>query len=527
MKKIRHNFTVAVMLTTGMSLSLAALAGGNDHPAAQRALGLLKTHGASAKLSDADQLSARDVILDQDGSEHVRFDRKYKGLRVIGGDMVVHANAKGQFKGHSHTMSKAVQIDTVAGIDEESAIAVAEQQFLGVRNAGASSAEIVIHARGEPRLSYEVTVQGEMRDGTPSEMHYIVDANIGGVIDKWDGIATSAAVGSAKSLFNGTVAVNTDSQTTGGYAIRDLTRGGSAINNMNKRNSGSGSLMVDTDNVWGNFSTADVGTVAGDVAYGTAKTWDYFKNVHGRNGIANDGIGSLSKIHVGRNYVNAYWSDSCKCMSYGDGDGTTYYPLVAIDVIGHEIGHGVMNATAKLVYSGESGGLNEASSDIFGMLIKFYANNPSAPGNYLNGEKLLISNTGVTNPTKAFRYMFKPSLDGASKDCYTSTIGSIDVHLSSGVANHFAYLLAEGAVVPSGFNLTPAQLVCNGNTSLSGIGRDALGKIWYRALTVYMTSSTNYAGARAATLSAASDLYGATSTQRNAVASAWSAVGVN
>jgi Zn-dependent metalloprotease len=107
------------------------------------------------------------------------------------------------------------------------------------------------------------------------------------------------------------------------------------------------------------------------------------------------------------------------------------------------------------------------------------------------------------------------------------------VHYSSGVANHFYYLLAEGAVVPAGFgsgtwaNLTTASMVCNGNTAITGIGRDAASKIWYRALTVYMTSNTNYAGARAATLSAAADLYGNGTANYNAVAAAWSAVGVN
>ena len=128
--------------------------------------------------------------------------------------------------------------------------------------------------------------------------------------------------------------------------------------------------------------------------------------------------------------------------------------------------------------------------------------------------------------------MFKPSLDNVSYDCYEAGFGSDDVHFTSGPANRFFFLLAEGAVVPAGFgagswaNLSPSSLVCNGNTALTGIGRDAAGKIWYRALTVYMTSSTNYAGARAATLSAAMDLYGAGS-QYNAVAAAWSAVGVN
>jgi Zn-dependent metalloprotease len=115
-----------------------------------------------------------------------------------------------------------------------------------------------------------------------------------------------------------------------------------------------------------------------------------------------------------------------------------------------------------------------------------------------------------------------PCLDGASPDCFFSTIGSKDVHYSSGVANHFFYLLAEGTAAKTFSNGSTTSPTCNGS-SLTGIGRDAAQKIWYRALTVYMTSSTNYAGARVATISAAADLGYSTS----AVAAAWSAVSVN
>ena len=120
----------------------------------------------------------------------------------------------------------------------------------------------------------------------------------------------------------------------------------------------------------------------------------------------------------------------------------------------------------------------------------------------------------------------------ASPDCYTPDLGAYDVHYSSGVANHFYYLLAEGAVVPDGFGedglgLTVGDLVCNGNTAITGIGRDAASKIWYRALTVYMTSGTDYAAARSATLSAAADLYGSGTAKYNAVAAAWDAVDVH
>ena len=215
-------------------------------------------------------------------------------------------------------------------------------------------------------------------------------------------------------------------------------------------------------------------------------------------------------------------------MTFGDGSGTSL-PLVALDIAGHEMSHGVTSRSADLVYSGESGGLNEATSDIFGTMVEYYAANANDPGDYVVGEELFPNNAAMN---RAIRWMFKPSLDGVSPDCYSSSLGSIDVHYSSGVANHFYYLLAEGAVVPAGFgagtwaNLSPSSLVCNGNTSLTGIGRTAASKIWYRALTVYMTSSTNYAAARAATLSAATDLYGAGSSQYNAVAAAWTAVSV-
>src|SRR3954454_6549741 len=119
--------------------------------------------------------------------------------------------------------------------------------------------------------------------------------------------------------------------------------------------------------------------------------------------------------------------------------------------------------------------------------------------------------------------MDKPSSDGSSADCWSSSVGQLDVHYSSGVGNHFFYLLSEGSGAKSLNGVSYNSPTCNGST-VSGIGHDAAANIWYRALTVYFTSSTNYSGARAATIKAANDLYGAGSTQSNAVAAAWSAV---
>lgn len=488
-----------------------------------RALAQVQSHADAVRRSDGDLFVSRDVIVDADGSEHVRFDRLYKGLRTIGADVVVHSRGNGAFHSASLTLSRGINVDTTAMVEEDDAISLAEGSFTGQLTAP-SRAELVVYARGDqPLLSWDVLLTGVRGDGTPAEAHVIIDADNATVVAGWDDIHTAASSGIGKSFFSGQVTLTTDSQASN-FALRDPTRGNQATNNMRFRTTGNGLLFTDLDNIWGDFTTRDRATVAVDAQYGAAVTWDYFFIEQGRNGIANNGIGALSRVHYSRRYNNAFWSDSCFCMTYGDGDGFTYNPFDSLDVAGHEMTHGVTSRTANLIYAGESGGLNEATSDIFGTVVEFYANNANDTGDYLIAEKIYKSNP---NGTTALRYMFKPHLDGLSPDCYSGSIGGLDVHYSSGVANHFFYLLAEGAVVPSGFVLTPNDLVCNGNTALNAIGRDAAGNIWYRALTVYMTSNTNYAAARVATLNAASDLYGNGSPEYNAVAAAWSAVSVN
>jgi len=315
------------------------------------------------------------------------------------------------------------------------------------------------------------------------------------------------------------------------YQLKDTTRGGTYTGDAQNQTDlcvlntcvsrAPAKVFTDGDNHWGTGKAADRATAAVDAQYGTDETWDYYQDVHGRNGIAGDGKGSYNRVHYGTNYNNAFWDDNCFCMTYGDGDGKTFGPLVSLDVAGHEMSHGVTAKTAALTYSGESGGLNEATSDIFGTLVEFHAGNASDPGDYLIGEKVVRSGFG----RKALRYLDKPSRDGNSADCWSSSVGKLDVHYSSGVANHFAYLLAEGSGAKSVNGRSYNSPTCNGS-KVTGIGRAKVGKIWYRALTVYMTSSTNYAGARKATLSAARDLYGAGSAEYKAVGAAWSAVNV-
>jgi Zn-dependent metalloprotease len=504
---------------------------GDGNAAIERARNHLKPASALvAQDGDEDLFMARDLMVEQTGAEHVRFNRLHKGLRVIGGDVVVHSDSRGALLGISRTLGRKLNVHTKARFDDDAAETYAASLFGGIPS-GHVKSELVVYARNDvPLLAWDVTIHGKRVDHTPSEAHIIIDAGTLQLLDRWDDVHTAASNGTGNTLLSGNVALVTDS-ISGGYALRDPSRGSHYVTNMSNKTSGNGTIYTDADNIWGNNSTSSGVTIAADAQYGQNKTFDYYKSQHARNGIANDGRGGYSRVHYSRNYVNAFWSDSCFCMTYGDGDGSTYLPLVALDVAGHEMTHGVTANSAGLIYSGESGGLNEATSDIFGTMVEFYAANAALPGttaNYLIGERIYASQKTTAVPTKALRFMFKPSLDGSSPDCYSSTVGSLDVHYSSAIANHFFYLLAEGATVPAGFSsLTKSQLVCNGNTALAGIGRTAAAKIYYRALTVYMTSNTKYASARTATLNAATDLYGSSSTQRAAVAAAWSAVGVN
>ena len=514
-----RNFRLTAVAAVVVMLAVAgapAQAAERDQAAA-RALASIGAFPQRTLSGPGFSVEVRDVVIDADGSEHVRLARRFQGLRVIGGDLVVHSGRGGAFLSTSQSLSREPRVDLRAQRSAGDAAAAALARYSAY--VASEAPELVVYARGElPRLAWDVRLGGALADGTPSRLHVIVDAQSGVLLDAWDAIQTAPAVGSGESLFAGAVSLNT-TKTLGRYTLTDGTRGGAATVDMNNGSFGKGKRFVDTDNLWGDGSTANRQSAAVDANYGAAVTWDYFKNVHGRSGIANDGQGANSRVHYGSNYANAFWDDGCFCMTYGDGNASIY-PLVSLDVAGHEMSHGVTSRTAGLIYSGESGGLNEATSDIFGTMVEYYANNANDAGDYLIGEKI------YKTPGDYLRSMIRPSIDGASSDCWFSGVGSLDVHYSSGVANHFYFLLAEGTTggAPSPTCVAGNTRVATGTATLTGIGRAKAERIWYRALTVYMTSSSNFAAARAATLAAADDLYGAGSAETNAVAAAWTAV---
>ncbi|MFF7469957.1 M4 family metallopeptidase [Streptomyces sp. NPDC008092] len=528
--------TTAALLAAALSPAAHADARPTRATAIANAAQALVRHAAALGLTATEGTSVRDVIVDKNGTQHVRYDRTYRELPVLGGDFVVHLKADGTYRSADRATRSRISLASIA--PDVSAPKAADLAVNALRAANLGHALKQVQARpqlvvdalhGTPKLAWRTNAVGKDSLGNPVARTVLTDARTGAQIDAWDSIET--ATGDGKSLYGGTVPLET-TQSGSTYNLTDPTRGntytGDAANKTDLCIFGicisraPSTVFTDADNHWGTGATSDRSSAAVDAQYGTNETWDYYKNVHGRNGIAGDGKGSYNRVHYGNSYNNAFWDDSCFCMTYGDGDGTTFGPLVALDVAGHEMTHGVTSKTAALTYSGESGGLNEATSDILGTLVEWYANNPSDPGDYLIGEKIVRSGFGKA----ALRFMDQPSKDGSSADYWSSSVGNLDVHYSSGVANHFAYLLAEGSGAKTINGVSYNSPTYNGST-VTGIGRDKLGAIWYRALTVYMTSSTNYAGARTATLNAAKDLYGNGSTEYNAVAAAWSAVNVN
>ena len=517
---------LSAAVLAALAVSAPAFAANINSQAAQRAQGLIAGHGAAVQRADADAFVARNTMVDANGTEHARFDRTYRGLPVIGGDVVVHSK-NGQFKSANLTLKTTGRPDVTPQLSADQAIVEAGTAF-GTGFNGVPAASLVVYARGaKPVLAYEVVMEGTKADQTPTAMHYFVDAKNGKILDKWDTIHTANATGLGKTITAGDVSLTTDS-ISGGYQMVDNSRGGGstwdAKNLSDRMAARKGVLLTDADNVWGNYTTSDRASAAAEAHYGVALTWDFYKNTFGRNGIFNDGKGVKSYVHINNNYVNAFWNGSA--MFYGDGDGVNYKPLTVIDVAGHEMSHGVAQATSNLAYSGDAGGLNEANSDIMGSMVEFYANNASDPGDYLVGEEIYVSNVAGSSNQKALRYMYNPIKDTRSPNCWSTSTASLDPHYSSGVGNHFFYLLAEGSGAKSFGGMDHTSPTCNG-ASITGIGRDAASKIWYRALDVYFTSSTTYPQARAATLNAAADLYGNGSAQYNAVAAAWSAVSVN
>jgi Zn-dependent metalloprotease len=516
---------VSAALLTGGVLACVAQSAQAAPPAPSpdpvaRANSALNANRGSVQAADGESYAVYSSKVDASGASHVRYTRSYHGLRVYGGDFVVHTAANGSYAGTSVGLAAPLTLGTAAKVGTAAATKTAKAHFAG-KVTSLDSPELFVDASsGQGRLAWETVVKGWAPDGqTPSRLHVVSDANTGAYLGSFDEIESIAGTGN--SIYSGSVSVDT-TQSGSTYTMIDPSHGNNNTCDMNNGTS-SCANFTDADNVWGTGSNSNRQSAGVDAHFGAAKTFDYYKNVHGRNGIFGDGRGVPSRVHYGNAYVNAYWDGAQ--MTYGDGSGNAK-PLVALDVAGHEMSHGVTENVVPggLTYSGESGGLNEANSDIFGTMVEFYANTSADPGDYQIGEKIDINGNGTP-----LRYMYNPSLDGNSDSCWSTATKNKDVHYSSGPGNHFYFNLAEG----TGSTAYGTSPVCGSAPAVTGIGRAKAEKIWFRALDVYFTSNTSYVNtttpsntARAYSLRAATDLYGSCGTEYKAVQAAWTAVNV-
>jgi Zn-dependent metalloprotease len=363
----------------------------------------------------------------------------------------------------------------------------------------------------------------------------IIHADDGRVLKQWD--ALQSVAGTGKSQYSGTVSVET-TLTSGVYKMVDSTRGingvfgGTAITNLNHANAGPGTVYSGTVNTWGDGLNYNGGsttstngqTAAVDAMWGLRNTYDMLKNTQGWLSLDGKNTASYIGVHHNTGEVNGFYDPTCKCMYIGDGN-STYHQLGTLDIIGHEMGHGVTNATSNLTYSGESGGLNEASSDITGEMVEAYARAggvgsviPSTGNDWVAGAQ--ISSTGTPA-----RWFYKPSKDGKSPDAWSSTIGSLNVHYSSGPANRMFYFLAKGSSSTATSDYY-SKYLSQAPLAMVGIGSDKAYKIWFRSLTTKFTASTNYATAQQKMVLAATELYGASSKEVIAVKRAFAAINV-
>ena len=524
---------------------------------------------ADIGLSEETAFVAGRALTDSFGQTHTRFAQMYLGVKVYGGEMIAHVDARGRMLAPTDAAMRNIRVNVQPSLQVGEAIATANRELAPKGPyATAPKAELVIFpittqvkvGKGEGALSYrdEVVryalayhVHTELENGVGETAHtdFMIDAHTGGILEKWSTLETAAASGTGNSQYSGTVSINTNS-ISGGYELHDTVRGMNYTTyNLNHATSGTGTVYTDADDTWGDganyvegssTTAANGQTAAVDAHYGVGLTYDYYKNIHNRNGIDGNGTATYSRVHYSNSYDNAFWSDTCFCMTYGDGN--SFQTLTSIDVAGHEMSHGVCARTAKLGYSGDAGGLNEGNSDINGTMVEFMAHGggtttipnytaitgtistkggtvPAA--NYLIGEQL--ETASFTHP---LRYMYKPSLDGASLDSWSKSTSRKDPHYTSGVANHFFFLLSHGSQVDA-FSGNIQSPMANGVTSVTGVGNDHAARIWFRALSTYFTATETYAKARTATLQAAADLYGTGSTEYASVGNAWKAVNVN
>ena len=487
-----------------------------------------ENYKASLGLSQQDQLVLTKTKEDVYGFSHFRYQQYYKGIPVEGGEYILHTKNGNVQHGNGHLV-REIKTENEFTISAEEAIESAKQhmganryywevpemeaRIKSIKNDPKATfyptPELVMvdssfETNGsEYTLAWKVDLFAEGREGR--KIVYINAAN-GRFLFALAGCQEESVVGTAETRYHGTQTIITDSLAPMQFHLIDSTRGGGVFTyDLNKNEDESLSEhFIDEDNYWNN-ANAELDDAATDVHWGMEMTYDYFLQNHGRDSYDDKGSAIISYVHYDTSWSNARWAGMWAL--FGDGNNN---PLNSIDVVSHELTHGVTGNSAGLIYRNESGALNESFSDIFGTAVEFFAL-PDTATDWLIGKANFILRN-LSNPNA---YNQPDTYLGDM--WYTGSGDNGGVHYNSGVQNFWFYLLCNGGIGTNDL----------GNTyDVDSLGMEKAAAIAYRTLNYYLTSGSKYLDARLGSIQAAEDLYGTCSDEVNTVKHAWYAVGV-
>lgn len=477
----------------------------------------LKSIQQDMHIADAVQsFNVTDIQKDELGQQHIRLSQKYHGIKVYDADFYVHLTDQREIMNGRYFIINR-DVDTIPGVSWRNALQLVQNDLQKVspileltpeqhnllHYSGPTVDTVILDNKknfNQYSLAYVVTIRPNFRD----EWIYFVDAMNGSIVHKYNNTKYDGPVTANATDLNGVSRTINTYLEKGTYYMIDIaepmfnaTTGEGLIRTLDAQNTSASNLKY-VDVTSGNNTWTKPAAVSAH--YNASQTYKYFKNTFGRNSINGQGGNIISLINVtekdGSSMENAFWNGAA--IFYGNG-GTYFSPLAAaLDVAAHEIGHGVTGNTAALEYQGQSGAMNEAFSDIFGAMVD--------RSNWYIGET--VTKTSFIS-TGRLRDMSDPHNGNGNgwqpkhvSEMYTGTDDNGGVHTNSGIINYAYYLYA------------------------TAVTKDKAEQVFYRALTHYLTKSSQFLDLRLAVIQSAKDLYGDNTNEMNQAKTAFDAVGI-
>ena len=468
-------------------------------------------------LTDKDELQILSQNTDEQGIIHIRAQQFYNNIPIEGAHYLIHQHP---IKGTAMNglLIKNLNLKTIPTINEADALNQTLATIKSTKYAWQDQKEELLlqqtthneaatyYPKGELMIvgltpnsnssTYQLAYRFDIYSIEPMQRYYVyINAHTGQFIKKQSRLydieehsheSMPPVIGMGATRFYGNQNFDVDYDGVL-YTMRntaaELFHGNSSLN------------LKSTTNNW-------IDTTANTVHWCLEGTYNYFLNTHGKNSYDGSGSAIPAIVHYGNQWENAAWNGTH--LLFGDGNAM---PYISADIVAHEWVHGLIEHTANLTYQGESGALNEAFCDIFGVIVEDQIDT----NDWIMGQEL----GGLRNVSNPNAFGQPDTYKG--NHWYQGIFDNGGVHTNSGVLNYWFYLLAQGGNGTNDFGL---------NYNISGIGMANAADIVYKTLHDYLTPNANYADARIATLQATENIYGSNSTEYQTVMAVWCAVGI-